>query len=162
MRHTDTGPQGLYFEEIEPGAEFVTRGRTITEADLVQFSALTGDYNPMHTDERYMQTHPMGQRVAPGMLSLSYAVGQIYQLGIMERTVIAFRSVEMKFSLPVFIGDTLHSVLRITDKRPSRRLGGGSITAAVRILNQEGRTVQSGSMTLIIASRPQEAAGVVS
>ncbi len=129
MRHTDTGPQGLYFEEIEPGAEFVTRGRTITEADLVQFAALTGDYNPMHTDERYMQTHPMGQRVAHGMLSLSYAVGQIYQLGFMERTVIAFRSVEMKFSLPVFIGDTLHSVLRITDKRtvapPGRRFHHG-------------------------------------
>ena len=159
MRHTDTGPHGLYYEEIEPGAEFVTRGRTITEADLVQFAALTGDYNPMHTDERYMQTHPMGRRVAHGMLSLSYAVGQIYQLGFMERTVIAFRSVEMKFSLPVFIGDTLHSVLRITEKRPSRRLGGGSITAAVRIINQEGRSVQSGSMTLIIASRPQEGAG---
>lgn len=162
MRHTDTGPQGLYYEEIEPGAEFVTRGRTITEADLVQFAALTGDYNPMHTDERYMQTHPMGRRVAHGMLSLSYAVGQIYQLGFMERTVIAFRSVEMKFSLPVFIGDTLHSELRITEKRPSRRLGGGSITAAVRIINQAGRSVQSGSMTLIIASRPQAGASAAS
>jgi len=154
MRHTDSGPRGLYFEELEPGAEFVTRARTITEAALGQFAALTGDFNPMHTDERYMQTHPMGRRVAHGMLTLSYAVGQIYQLGFMERTVIAFRSVEMKFSLPVFIGDTLHSVLRITEKRPARRLGGGSVTAAVRILNQDGRTVQSGTMALIIASRP--------
>lgn len=112
----------------------------------------------MHTDERYMQTHPMGRRVAHGMLTLSYAVGQIYQLGFMEGTVIAFRSVEMKFSLPVFIGDTLHSVVRISDRRPSRRLGGGTITAAVRIVNQDGRTVQSGTMTLIIASRPEEEA----
>ncbi len=158
MRHTESGPLGLYYEDIETGAEFVTRGRSITEADIVQFAALTGDFNPMHTDERYMQGHPMGQRVAHGMLTLSYAVGQIYQLGFMERTVIAFRSVEMKFSLPVFIGDTLHSVLRITEKRPARRLGGGSITAAVRILNQNGRAVQSGTMTLIIASRPAEAA----
>ena len=159
MRHTQTGPLGLYYEDIESGAEFVTRGRTITEADLVQFAALTGDYNPMHTDERYMQGHPMGRRVAHGMLTLSYAVGQIYQLGFMERTVIAFRSVEMKFSLPVFIGDTLHSVVRITDKRPARRLGGGTVTASVSILNQEGRSVQSGAMTLIIASRPQATDG---
>lgn len=158
MRHTASGPLGLWYEEIETGAEFVTRGRTITEADLVQFAALTGDYNPMHTDERYMQTHPMGRRVAHGMLTLSYAVGQIYQLGFMEGTVIAFRSVEMKFSLPVFIDDTLHSVVRITDRRPSRRLGGGTITAAVRIVNQDGRVVQSGTMTLIIASRPEEEA----
>ncbi len=156
MRHREDGPQGLYYEEVEVGATFVTRGRTITEADLVQFAALTGDYNPMHTDARYMQTHPMGQRVAHGMLTLSYAVGQIYQLGFMERTVIAFRSVAMKFSLPVFIGDTLHSVLRITEKRPARRLGGGSITAELRIHNQDERVVQSGTMTLIIASQPRE------
>ncbi len=158
MRHTESGPLGLYYEDIETGAEFVTRGRSITEADIVQFAALTGDFNPMHTDERYMQGHPMGRRVAHGMLTLSYAVGQIYQLGFMERTVIAFRSVEMKFSLPVFIGDTLHSALRITEKRPARRLGGGTVTADVRILNQDGRAVQSGTMTLIIASRPAEAA----
>ena len=99
-------PIGLYFEEIEIGAVMETRGRTITEADLVQFAGLTGDYNPMHTDAEYMKSSVFGQRIAHGMLTLSYAVGQAYQLGFMERTVIAFRGLEMKFSLPVFIGDT--------------------------------------------------------
>ncbi len=154
MRYTDSGPMGYYFEEVELGQTMVTRGRTITETDIVQFAALTGDYNPMHTDAEYMKSHPMGQRVAHGMLTLSYAVGQIYQLGFMERTVIAFRSVEMKFSLPVFIGDTLHSELKIIEKKEARRLGGGTITAEVKIINQDGKTVQSGTMTLIIASKP--------
>ena len=154
MRYTEDGPRGYYFEEIEIGSEYVTRGRTITESDIVQFAALTGDYNPMHTDDEYMTSHPMGQRVAHGMLTLSYAVGQIYQLGFMERTVIAFRSVEMKFSLPVFVGDTLHSVIKITEKKEARRLGGGSVVAEVKINNQDGKTVQSGTMTLILASRP--------
>jgi acyl dehydratase len=149
-------PTGLYFEEIEIGRTMITRARTITEADLVQFAALTGDYNPMHTNAEYMKTHPMGQRVAHGMLTLSYAVGQIYQLGFMERTVLAFRGLEMKFSLPVFIGDTLHSELTITEKKEARRLGGGTIVAEVRIINQDGKTVQSGSMTLILASKPAE------
>lgn len=156
MRYTDNGPMGYYFEEIEVGQTMRTRGRTITESDIVQFAALTGDYNPMHTDAEYMKTHSMGQRVAHGMLTLSYAVGQIYQLGFMERTVIAFRGVDMKFSLPVFIGDTLHSELKIIEKKEARRLGGGTVTAEVKIVNQDGKTVQSGTMTLIIASKPEE------
>lgn len=154
MEYRDDGPIGAYFEDVEIGQTLVTRGRTITEADIVQFAALTGDYNPMHTDAEYMKTHPMGQRVAHGMLTLSYAVGQLYQLGFMERTVLAFRGLEMKFSLPVFIGDTIHVRLTITEKKEARRLGGGLITAEVRIVNQQGKTVQSGTMELLLASRP--------
>lgn len=154
MEYRDDGPIGSYFEDVEIGQTLVTRGRTITEADIVQFAALTGDYNPMHTDAEYMKTHPMGQRVAHGMLTLSYAVGQLYQLGFMERTVLAFRGLEMKFSLPVFIGDTIRVRLTITGKKEARRLGGGLITAEVRIVNQQGKTVQSGTMELLLASRP--------
>ncbi len=154
MEYRDDGPVGSYFEDIEIGQTLVTRGRTVTEADIVQFAALTGDYNPMHTDAEYMKTHPMGQRVAHGMLTLSYAVGQLYQLGFMERTVLAFRGLEMKFSLPVFIGDTIRVRLTITEKKEARRLGGGLVTADVRIVNQQGKTVQSGTMELLLASRP--------
>ncbi len=154
MRYTPEGPMGYYFEEIEIGTTYRTRGRTINEADIMQFAALTGDYNPMHTDAEYMKNHMMGQRVAHGMLTLSYAVGQIYQLGFMERTVLAFRGLEMKFSLPVFISDTLHSEVTITETKPMPRLGGGNVIAEVKIINQDGKTVQSGSMTLLIASKP--------
>src|SRR5215211_9092083 len=136
-------PIGLYFEDIEPGAQLVTRGRTITESDLVQFAGLTGDYNPMHTDAEYMKNSAFGQRIAHGMLTLSYAVGQAYQLGFMERTVLAFRGLEMKFSLPVFIGDTIHVELVVGEKKEARRMGGGWVTFEVKIVNQEGKTVQS-------------------
>ncbi|MDZ4768255.1 MAG: MaoC/PaaZ C-terminal domain-containing protein [Chloroflexota bacterium] len=154
MQMTDSGPIGLYFEDIHTGDKLVTRGRTITEADIVQFAALTGDYNPMHTDAEYMKTHPMGQRVAHGMLSLSYAVGQAYQLGFMERTVLAFRGLEMKFSLPVLIGDTLHTEMVVRETKEARRLGGGIVTLDVKIINQAGKTVQSGEWTLILALQP--------
>jgi acyl dehydratase len=154
VRYTDDGPHGYYFDEVELGQRFVTRARTITEADLVQFAALTGDYNPMHTDAEYMKNHAMGQRVAHGMLTLSYAVGQIYQLGFMERTVVAFRGLAMKFSLPVFIGDTLHVEVVITEKKEMRRLGNGQITAEIKIINQDGKTVQSGTMELLLALKP--------
>ncbi len=149
-------PIGLYYEEIEIGTELVTRGRTITEADLVSFAGLTGDYNPMHTNAEYMKGSVFGQRIAHGMLTLSYAVGQAYQLGFMEQTVIAFRGLEMKFSLPVFIGDTLHTELKVREKKESRRMGGGWITLDVKIVNQEGKTVQSGEWTMLIAFKPEQ------
>jgi acyl dehydratase len=151
------GPTGLYFEEIEIGRTMITRARTITEADLVQFAGLTGDYNPMHTDAEYMKGSQFGQRVAHGMLTLSYAVGQAYQLGFMERTVIAFRGLNMKFSLPVFIGDTLHVELTVREKQEMRRMGGGWVTLDVKIVNQEGKTVQSGDWTVLLALKPTQA-----
>ena len=149
------GPTGLYFEDIVTGAELITRGRTITEADIVQFAGLTGDYNPMHTDAEYMKSSAFGQRIAHGMLTLSYAVGQAYQLGFMERTVIAFRGLEMKFSLPVFIGDTLHVELKVGEKKEARRMGGGWVDFEVKIVNQAGKTVQSGTWTILLAFKPE-------
>jgi acyl dehydratase len=46
VKYENDGPRGYYFDEVEIGQKFVTRGRTITESDLVQFAALTGDFNP--------------------------------------------------------------------------------------------------------------------
>lgn len=151
------GPKGLYYEDYEIGQMMVTRGRTITESDIVQFAGLTGDYNPMHTDAEYMKDSIFGKRIAHGMLSLSYAVGQAYQLGFMEGTILAFRGLEMKFSLPVFIGDTLHVELVVREKKDALRMGGGLITLDVKIINQENKTVQSGSWTVLAKSRAAEA-----
>lgn len=156
MRYEADGPRGLYFEEFTVGEKLVTRGRTITESDLVQFAALTGDFNPMHTDKEYSAGAFMGQRVAHGMLTLSYAIGQAYQLGILERTVLGFRSIDMKFSLPVYIGDTIRAELTVDETKEAARLGGGVVTLGVRIVNQDGKVVQKGSMTLLMASKPAE------
>jgi len=154
MQYTENGPLGYYFEDIEIDKPLVTRGRTVTESDIVQFAALTGDYNPMHTNAEYMKSSTFGQRVAHGMLTLSYAVGQAYQLGFMERTVIAFRGLEMKFSLPVFINDTIHVELVVREKTEARRLGGGWVVLDVKIVNQAGKTVQSGEWTVLLAFKP--------
>lgn len=146
---------GLYYEDYEIGVTMTTRGRTVTESDIVSFAGLTGDYNPMHTDAEYMKESMFGQRVAHGLLTLSYAVGQAYQLGFMERTVLAFRGLEMKFSLPVFIGDTIHAELIVREKKDAARLGGGMVTIDIKILNQSGKTVQSGELLVLVASRPK-------
>jgi acyl dehydratase len=149
--------QGLYYEEYQVGVTMRSRGRTITEADIVSFAGLTGDYNPMHTDAEYMKESMFGQRVAHGLLTLSFALGQAYQLGFMERTVLAFRGLEMKFSLPVFIGDTVHAEMTVAEKKDAARLGGGMVTLDVKIINQHGKTVQSGQWVVLVASKPPAA-----
>jgi acyl dehydratase len=150
-------PIGLFFEEYEVGNKMVTRGRTITESDIVQFGSLTGDYNPMHFDAEYTKGHMLGQRVAHGMLVLSYAVGQAYQLGFMEQTVLAFRSLDMKFTgQPVYIGDTIHVEMEVKELAPAKRLGGGTVTIGVRVINQEGKAVQKGEWVALVASKPGE------
>lgn len=149
-----TAPRGLYFEEFTEGETLVTRGRTITEADLVNFAGLTGDYNPLHTDAVYAATTMMEKRVAHGMLTLSYAIGQAYQLGILERTVLAFRSIEMKFSAPVYIGDTIHAEITVSNLKAAKRLGGGAVTLAMQVKNQAGKVVQKGDMVVLMMSKP--------
>ncbi len=155
MSSNDNGPMGLYFEEFEVGQKMVTRARTITESDLVQFAGLTGDYNPMHTDAVYAGNSLAKARVAHGMLTLSYAIGQAFQLGFMEKTVLTFRGLDMKFSLPVYIGDTIRAEITVKEKKEARRLGGGTVVLEMRIVNQEGKVVQRGTLTVLVAAKPE-------
>ena len=145
-------PTGKFFEDFEVGQKMVTRGRTITESDIVQFGTLTGDFNPMHFDADYMQDHMLGQRVAHGMLTISYAIGQAYQLGFMEQTVLSFRSIDMKFSVPVYIGDTIHAEINVKETKAAARLGGGTVTLGMRIINQDGKAVQKGDLVVLVAA----------
>ncbi len=147
--------QGLYFEEFEIGQQVVTPGRTITEADIVSFAGLSGDYNLIHTDAEYSQNTPFGQRVAHGLLVLSIVSGLGVRTGVMEGTVLAFREINSwKFSRPVFIGDTIHAVMTVTEKKSLPRLGGGAVILTLDVKNQRDETVMRGTWTVLIASRP--------
>jgi acyl dehydratase len=146
--------KGLYFEEFEVGMELETRGRTITETDIVNFAGLSGDFNPMHTDAAYAATTPFGQRVAHGLLGLSVASGLSYQMGFLEGTVLAFRSLEWKFSKPVLIGDTIRARVKIVELRELKRLGGGEVTFEILVLNQKDEIAHKGTWTVLVAGRP--------
>jgi 3-hydroxybutyryl-CoA dehydratase len=156
MKGKRMSPQGFYYEDYQVGQKLVTRARTITEADIVQFGSLTGDFNPMHFDAEYMKSHMLGQRIAHGLLTVSYAAGQAYQLGFMEKTVLAFREMNMKFSVPVYIGDTIHVEIEVRERKDAVRLGGGLVTFGVKIVKQDGSTVQKGEWVVLVASRPKE------
>jgi acyl dehydratase len=142
----------LYFEQFEIDDEVVTSGRTITETDIVNFAGLTGDFNAIHTNAVHAAQDTFGKRVAHGMLIHSIASGLAVQTGIIEGTVMAFRELSAKFSLPVFIGDTIHVKLVVTEKKALRRLGGGNITMKVSVLNQDDKVVQRGEWVMLVKS----------
>lgn len=149
-------PRGMYFEEFAAGQTVVTPGRTVTEADVVTFAGLSGDFNQIHTDAEFAKNTPFGQRVAHGLCVLSIVSGLAVQTGVMEGTILAFREVsEWKFSLPVFIGDTIHAELQVIDTKPFPRLGGGLIGIALNVMNQKGETVHRGKWQVLMASRPK-------
>jgi 3-hydroxybutyryl-CoA dehydratase len=155
MQQNEHGPVGLYFEEFEIGMTMRTRARTVTEADVSNFAGVTGDYNPLHTSQTYAETTAFGQRIAHGMLSISFAVGQAYQLGFLEQTILAFREMDVKFSQPVFINDTIHVEMKVDELKPMARLGGGVVKMSFKIVNQDGKAVQKGNWSFLMATQPE-------
>ena len=122
MTETKNISRGWHFEEFEVGQRITTAGRTVTEADIVAFAALSGDYSAIHTDAEYSRTTPFGRRVAHGLLGLSIASGLAVNTGLLEGTVLAFREISSwKFSLPIFIGDTIHVVMEMVETRKKSR-----------------------------------------
>jgi acyl dehydratase len=148
-------PRGRYFEEFQIGDTVISAGRTITEADVVAFAGLSGDFTHLHTDAESARRSVFGQRVAHGLLCLAVASGLTAQLGFIEGTALAFRELTWKFSLPVFFGDTIHVEATVAKLKPMRRLGGGAVTMDVRVINQEDKVVQRGEWVVLIASNPE-------
>jgi 3-hydroxybutyryl-CoA dehydratase len=147
---------GLYFEEFDVGQSITSVGRTITETDVVNFAALSGDWTTIHTDAEYAAQQYFGQRVAHGLLCLSVASGLAVRLGFMEGTVLAFREIgEWRFSQPVFIGDTIRVRTTVADTKAMPRLNGGLVTMKVEILNQADKVVQRGTWGILVKSRQQ-------
>ncbi len=157
MTATENMRRGLYFEEFEIGQRVVSPARTITEADIVNFAGISGDWNLIHTDAEYAKTTPFGQRVSHGLLIMAVISGLAVRTGVMEGTVLAFREIESwKFSLPVFIGDTVYVVLEVEETKKLPRLGGGSIKLSVDVKNQDDKTVMKGRWIALIQSRPAD------
>jgi acyl dehydratase len=148
-------PRGKYYEELAIGQKIFTPSRTVTEADVVGFAGLSGDFNQIHIDARYAAQGPFGQRVAHGLLVLSIISGLAVQTGFMDRTVIAFREIaDWKFSRPVFFGDTVRGEMEVAGLKPFPRLGGGAVDIAITVKNQKDESVMSGTWVILLLSRP--------
>jgi len=124
-----------YFDEIEIGQKWIIKGRTITEADVVNFAYLSGDWHSIHTDREYAAQTSFGQRIAHGFLVLSIATGMV---PANRETVLALYGLDrVRFIAPVFIGDTVHLEMEAIDKK-ERDDGTGVVGFDFRMVNQRG------------------------
>jgi acyl dehydratase len=131
----------LYYEDFPDGREFFSRGRTITEADVVAFAALSGDFIELHTNQEYARQSMFGRRLAHGALIFSVSTGLTAQMNLVNDTVLAFYGLDrLRFTRPVFLGDTVRvrkRVLERQDKGPDK----GVVAFETAVLNQRDEPV---------------------
>ena len=104
-----TGP---YFEDIRVGEEYTSPGRTVTEADIVIFAGLSGDYNVLHTDAEHMKSSIFSERIAHGLLGLSIQQGLLGRV-MPPSGAEQLGALKWKFKGPIRIGDTIQVRSRI-------------------------------------------------
>jgi len=144
------------WDDLNPGDRFVTAGRTVTEADIVNFAGLSADYNQLHTDAEFAAQTPHGRRIAHGLLVLAIMSGLSTRLPMnkfMEKAIIGLAGLQAKWLRPVFIGDTLHVVAEVIGKEPGKKPGRGTVIFKRAAVNQKGDTVLETEWRLVMAMR---------
>ena len=148
-------PAGRYLEEFNVGDMIETAGRTVTETDIVMFAGLSGDYNPLHTDEEWAKNSPMGGRIAHGILVASIASGLRMQSRMTEGTAIALLDIKETFLLPTRAGDTIHGRITITEVRPSKsKTDRGIVKYDCDVINQKQETVIHQEIAVMLRRKP--------
>lgn len=152
--------RALYLDEVQAGQRWKSPARTVTEADVVAFAGLTGDYNPLHMDHEFARQSPFRRPIAHGLLGLTWVAG----LGAYSpwmQTAALVRVLEWNFVRPVFIGDTLHVVTELLAKRSRGRRRGIAVWKR-QLVNQAQEVVQEGSfetLVLLSAAHPPRGRG---
>ena len=153
----DARKLGYTYDDLHVGMSFRSPGRTITDADIVAFSGLTGDYSELHTSDVYAKASQFGRRVAQGMLGLAYAHGLMWaRTGELRETAVAFLGIsDWKFLAPIFIGDTIFVDYRIAELRDSKSKPAQAIAIFdVEVVNQDGSLLQRGRKALLVSKVP--------
>jgi acyl dehydratase len=147
----------LYFEDLPLEKKFVTSGRTITEADVVAFAGLSGDFNSLHVDETFAAATGFGGRIAHGLLVLSVASGLTTRLPVLhalQPSLLGMTEVTCHWLAPVRIGDTIRVELTFIGAQLTRSGTRGRVTERRVALNQDDVTVLDSQWTLLVAARP--------
>jgi acyl dehydratase len=142
-----------FLEDFEEGQEVWSPGRTITEADVMAFAGLSGDYNPAHTDYEFARKGPFGRPIAHGLLALIVSAGLAERDGGLDGTAIAMLGVNWTFKKPVFFGDTIRLKLIVTSTRRAGKGERGIIVRSVSVYNQSDELVQEGAFTTMVKAR---------
>ena len=135
---------GLYFEDLPLGRKFRTIGRTLTEADLVNFISVTGMTEVLFSNVEFLRSESdITQRVVPAAMVYAFAEGLLVH-ATMQHTGFAFLHMELNIEGPVLAGDTIHVECEVVEARLSKsRPGRGLVRTRNRVVNQHGMVVQT-------------------
>lgn len=134
-------PYARRWEDFPVGTTLRTRGVTVTEAHVVQWSMLGGDWLPIHVDHEHAAATPFGGVVAHGPLTISLALGLVVQSNFLGDAVIAWLGMdEVRLPRPVLVGDTIHVEVEVTEQALTRK-GRGRISAFYDVRNQREEQV---------------------
>lgn len=144
------------FEDLEVGDTFLTSGRTVTEADVVNFAGLSADYNSLHVDAAFAAGTPHQGRIAHGLLVLAISSGLCTRLPVMkflEPSILGLADLQCRFRRPCRIGDTIKVRMTVTDKQPGRKPDRGTVTLSRVAQNQHGEDVMESVWQIVLRTR---------
>lgn len=145
-------PQHLFFDDVAVGQHWVSLGRTVTEADIVNFAGLSGDFNPIHIDHEFARTTPYRRPIAHGLLV--FAIGSGLGVNAPPMRTIAVLSIgDWHFRGPVFTGDTVRVRSEVVAREPRSRGRRGVLTWQRQVINQENKVVQEGVTLTLVEGR---------
>jgi acyl dehydratase len=148
-----SGADRQYWEDVAVGDEYVSPGRTVTEADIVAFAGLSGDYNVLHTDAEFMKSSIFGERIAHGLLGLAIQSGLGTRAMPRPFATIAFLGLRWRFKGPIKIGDTIKVRIKVTEKRETTKPDRGIVVLLRSVVNQRGEVVQEGETDILVERR---------
>lgn len=130
------------FEQIAVG-ERAAFSKTVSESDVYLFAGLCGDFNPLHVDEEFAKKTRFGQRIAHGMLTAGL-VSTVIGTALPGRNTV-YLSQELRFTAPVFFGDTLTAEVTVLEKLEAKKI----LVLDTRVTNQRGQLVLSGQARVL-------------
>jgi 3-hydroxybutyryl-CoA dehydratase len=140
-------PASVKYEDYNVG-DSAYHAKTVTEADVVLFAGITGDFNPLHINEEFAKTQMFGKRVVHGAFSsglISAVLGtKLFGPGVL------YASQTVRFEKPVYIGDTLTTIATVKEKYTKKEGKLKFIKAETNVYNQDDVIVTSGEAVVLI------------
>lgn len=143
-----------YFDDFVLGERFETSGITIDQSDINLFAGLSGDFNPIHTDEAFAAATAFGGRISHGFLVIAKMSGKFNQLGFWDGSVIAMLETGWCFLKPVKPGDTVHGLVTVDELKRTKAPDKGIIKVGIQVINQNDEKTADGFLKLMLRARP--------
>jgi acyl dehydratase len=151
----DVGLGERWWESFTEGERYHTDAVTVTEAHVVSWAGLTGDWVPLHVDAEYAARSEFGERIAHGPLTLALALGLATRTGIFGTCVLAWLGLdEVRLPRPVRFGDTIRAVVAVRQARPTSKPGRGLAILEYDVRNQRDETVMTFTSSFILRMLP--------